>query len=90
MKINWQQRFKNKTFVITFCTMIIAFIYQMLAIFNVVPSISENQVTEIVMIVINILGTLGVVVDGTTEGINDSKRALTYGTNEDVREQEEK
>ena len=32
----------------------------------------------IVTIVLNLLGVLGVVVDPTTKGVNDSERALTY------------
>jgi len=37
MKINWKERLKNKAFVVTMATMIIAFVYQLLALFGVVP-----------------------------------------------------
>lgn len=85
MKINIKERLKNKTFVITMATLIIAFVYQILGILGVAPKISEDTLTSTVMIIVNFLGGLGVLVDPTTEGINDSKRALTYGTAEDER-----
>ena len=85
MKINIKQRLKNKTFVITMLSLIIAFFYQVLALFEVVPRFSEDTITSAVMIIVNILGALGILVDPTTEGIGDSARALTYGTDKDER-----
>lgn len=77
-KINWKVRFKNKAFVITFATTCIAFVYQLLAMFGIVPKISEDMVVQLVMMIVNLLAALGVIVDGTTQGISDSDRALTY------------
>lgn len=88
MKINIKERLKNKTFVVTMAALVIALVYQMLALCDVVPSISQSAVTEVVGMVINVLGMLGVIVDPTTAGINDSARALTYGTEHDVRQEE--
>ena len=88
MKINWKARFKNKTFILTFCTLIVAFVYQMLSLFGVVPGVSEYTITNIITIVVNFLATVGVIVDPTTTGMSDSDRALTYYTDEDVREYE--
>lgn len=85
MKINWKERFKNKTFLITFITLIVAFVYQMLGIFGVVPAISEDIIVNIFTVAVQLLAMLGVVVDPTTKGINDSDRAMTYGTDEDMR-----
>lgn len=85
MKINWKARFKNKAFVITFITMIIAFIYSILALFGVVPSIAEDSVTEIVTLIVEFLAMLGILVDPTTDGVSDSSRALTYYTENDER-----
>ncbi len=85
MKINWKERLKNKAFVVTMATMIIAFVYQLLALFGVVPQISKDAVMSVIMIVVNILAALGILVDPTTEGLSDSARALTYGTADDVR-----
>lgn len=85
MKINLKERLKNKTFVLIALTLIITFVYQLLALFGVTPAVSENEVVELVSMAINILAFLGVLVDPTTEGLSDSERALTYGTDEDVR-----
>lgn len=78
MNINWKVRFKNKTWLLTFCVGILAFVYQVLGLFGVVPSISQETVVEIIGMVINILVMLGIVVDPTSSGITDSARALTY------------
>lgn len=85
MKINWKARFKNKTFLITFIALLISFVYQMLGLFGVVPSISEDSIVNFITIIINILATLGVVVDPTTDGIKDSDRAMLYYTDYDER-----
>jgi len=78
MKINWKVRFKNKTWLVAFLGAIVAFVYQMLGAFGIVPSVSEDNVTQVIGIFINLLVGLGIVVDPTTQGISDSKRALGY------------
>jgi len=78
--MNLKLRFKNKTTLISFLGLIISLTYQILAILSIVPSISEGQVTQIVGLVINILGMLGVFVDPTTQGVSDSEQAKTYTT----------
>lgn len=88
MKINWKARFKNKAFLITFITLIVAFVYQLLGLFGVVPSVSEDVVMNFFTIVVNLMATLGVIVDPTTPGASDSARALTYFTENDVRDSE--
>lgn len=85
MKINWKARFKNPTFVITFITLIVTFVYQILGIFGVVPSISEESIVNVITIAVNFLATIGVLVDPTTDGMSDSTRALTYYTEDDER-----
>lgn len=78
MKINLKVRMKNKTFVITMLTTVIAFIYQILAMFEIVAPINKEQVTQVIMLLVNILVGLGILVDPTTKGVSDSKRALGY------------
>ena len=78
MKINWKVRFKNKAFVISFVTVVVTFIYQILALLGITPSLSESMVMNLITTVINALVMLGVLVDPTTEGIKDSDRAMTY------------
>jgi holin, phage phi LC3 family len=76
VKLNLLVRLKNKAFVISMFTTIVAFIYQMLALFNIVTPISQEQTTQVFMIVVNLLAGLGVLVDPTTKGLSDSERVL--------------
>ena len=85
MKINWKARFKNKTFLITFVTLVVTFVYQVLGLFDVVPSVSEESVVNVITLLVNILAFVGVIVDPTTDGINDSDRAMLYFTELDER-----
>ncbi|WP_461467025.1 phage holin [Parvimonas micra] len=74
--LNLKIRLKNKTFIITMMTTIIAFVYQMLAQFEIVPKITQDQTIQILMLIVNILAGLGILVDPTTDGIKDSERVL--------------
>lgn len=78
MKINWKVRFRNPTWLTMFVSLIVGFTFNVLKMFDVVPSITENQVMEIVSQVMTFLGLIGVLVDPTTAGIGDSARALNY------------
>ena len=78
IKINWKARFKNKTFLISFITLILSFVYKVLELFDVVPKITESELFDYISLIINVLSLLGVVVDPTTKGLSDSERALTY------------
>ena len=73
MKIDIKTRLKNKTFLLGFTGSIVTFVYQMLGMFDVVPTISQDQIINLTSIVINILVGLAVVVDPTTEGISDGE-----------------
>ena len=88
MKINWRIRFKNKVWLLTFVGAIVAFAYQVCAMLGIVPKVAEDQVMDFVKILLTLLVGLGVIVDPTTSGTADSERALTYGTDKDVREVE--
>ena len=88
MKINIQARLKNKVFLISMSVLLVSIIYKVLSLFGIAPSVDENAVLEVVSMIIDLLALLGVVVDPTTRGINDSERALTYFTESDVRDEE--
>ncbi len=77
-KINWKIRFKNKTWLTMFISLIVGFIFNMLKLFDIVPTFSESLVMNIVGEVLTFLGLIGVIVDPTTVGIDDSNRAMTY------------
>ena len=78
MKINWKVRFKNKAFVVSFATVVVTFMYQILSLLGITPALSESMVMNLITTVINALVMLGVLVDPTTKGIKDSDRAMTY------------
>jgi phi LC3 family holin len=77
-KINWKVRFKNPVWVSSFFGLLIGFVFNMLALFDIYPSFSQAQVTMIVSQVLEFLGLIGVMVDPTTVGLSDSSRAMTY------------
>jgi phi LC3 family holin len=78
MKINWKARFKNPVFWMTIIPALTGFIYTVLGAFGIVPALTENMVLNLATMVITALTTLGVLVDPTTAGINDSHLAMTY------------
>lgn len=78
MKINWKVRFKNKVWLGMFISLIVGFIFNLLKMFEVYPPFTENTVLNIVNQVLTFLGLIGVLVDPTTAGVEDSNRAMTY------------
>lgn len=78
MKVNWKVRFRNKTWMTMFVSLIIGFVFNLLKLFDVVPAVTENAVATIAAQVLEFLGLIGVLVDPTTVGIGDSNRAMGY------------
>lgn len=78
MKINWKVRFKSKAFWLTFVPTVLGFVYAILGALGVVPKISKDSIEALIIAVIGILASLGIVVDPTTEGVEDSERAMSY------------
>lgn len=78
MKINWKVRFKNKIWLGSFISLIIGFIYSMLALFDVFPPVTQSAVMQVINNVLTFLGLIGVLMDPTTEGLSDSNRAMQY------------
>ena len=78
MKINWKVRFKNKVWLGSFLSLVIGFIYSLLALFDVFPAVTQSLVVQLLNQVLTFLGLIGVIVDPTTAGIGDSDRAMGY------------
>lgn len=78
MKMNLKVRFKNPTFWLTVIPSLITLIYAILALFGVVPSITKEIILDVFMALMSALSTLGVFVDPTTPGVQDSTRAMFY------------
>ncbi len=80
MKINWKVRFKNKAFWMALIPAVLLLVSQVCAIFGVqidTAAISD-QLIGIVGTVFTIFALLGIVTDPTTQGVNDSDRAMEY------------
>ena len=77
-KINWKVRFKNKIWLGSFLSLIVGFVYSMLALFDVFPEVTESLVLQLMNQVLTFLGLIGVIVDPTTAGLGDSERAMGY------------
>jgi len=78
MKLNWKVRFKNKVWLGSFLSLIVGFVYSMLALFDVFPQVTQNLVVQLLNQVLTFLGLIGVIVDPTTVGLGDSERAMGY------------
>ena len=80
MGINWKVRIRNKWFWMTAIPLLLLLIQQVAAIFGFVLDFEllQSQLLAVVETLFLILGLLGVAVDMTTEGIQDSKRAMSY------------
>lgn len=81
MRINWKIRSKNKTWIITMAGVIVAFVYQVLNLLGIVPKVTESQIMDLITALLTVLAALGIIVDPTTKGINDSDLAMTYADN---------
>ena len=78
MKINWKVRFKNKVWLTSFISLVVGFVFNLLTLFDVVPVVTQNNVMMIAENILTFLGLIGVLVDPTTAGLNDSIRAMGY------------
>lgn len=78
MKINWKVRMRNKLWLAAMIALVVSFVYDMLAMLEVVPTVAEDKVMSIAELVLALLTGLGVLIDPTTQGANDSDRAMLY------------
>lgn len=80
MSINWTVRLKNKTFWLSLIPALLLLVQVVVAVFGVELDLGDlgNRLLSVVNAAFAVLTILGVVTDPTTEGVSDSKRALTY------------
>lgn len=78
MKINWKVRLRNKTWLASVLALIVSFAYDLLAMVDVVPPLSEDWLMSLMQTILTLLTALGVVIDPTTDGAADSDRAMGY------------
>lgn len=82
--MNLKLRFKNKATLLALVLCVVAFVYQVCGIMGIVPPVAQEDITQLVGVVLNLLVGLGVLVDPTTQGVTDSAQALTYETPKSV------
>lgn len=78
MKINWKVRLRNKTWLMSIIALVITFVYDLLAMLDIVPAVTEDWLMSIVQTALTLLAGLGVLIDPTTPGMGDSDRAMLY------------
>ena len=78
MKINWKVRLRNKTWLAAMIALVVGFAYDLLAMVEVIPPMSEDWLMSLAQTILTLLTALGVVIDPTTSGAGDSERAMTY------------
>ena len=78
MKVNWKVRFKNKLWLGSFISAILAIIYTVLDVIGIFPTMSEAHLSRLIEAVLLLLSLMGVIIDPTTAGFNDSNRARSY------------
>lgn len=80
MMINWQVRIANKDFWMSMIPAVLLLIQAVGAPLGLVLDFGElgNQLLAIVNAVFAVLAILGIVNDPTTNGMSDSKLAMTY------------
>ena len=80
MQFNWQVRFKNPLFWVTFIPQVLLAVQVILIPFGIMWDYTplSNQLVAIVDAVFAVLATLGLPLDFTTAGVSDSNRAMKY------------
>jgi len=80
MKINWIVRIKNKAFWVAIIPAVLLLIQAIANVFGYTLDLGDlgNKLLDVVNAAFFVLVILGVVADPTTDGIADSKQALTY------------
>lgn len=76
--INWKVRFKNPVWLTAFLGFLVSTAYQIMAMFDLAPTVTEDAIVQVIAAVVQLLTLMGVLVDPTTNGLSDSKRALGY------------
>ena len=80
MKVNWKVRIKNKVFWLALIPAVLLLVQTVCALFGVSTEVQtlETRLLDLVNAVFAVLAILGIITDPTTDGLSDSKRAMTY------------
>ena len=88
MKINWKVRIKNKAFWLALIPALAMAAQAVAAVFGYTIDLGTlvGKLQAVINAVFALLVILGIVVDPTTEGIQDSDRAMSYQKPRDDKE----
>ena len=80
MNINWKVRIKNKNFWISLIPAVLLLAQVVASVFEYSLELGElgDKLLAVVNALFAVFTILGIVTDPTTEGLSDSKLALTY------------
>jgi len=80
MKINWKVRAKNKTFWLTLIPAVLLIVQLVTGWFGISFPIEKVSAEAIILVnaIFSVLVILGIVIDPTVEGVNDSHEVLKY------------
>ena len=80
MKINWTVRLKNKAFWLALIPALALVAQAVAALFGYTINLETlvGKIQAVINAVFAVLAILGIVVDPTTDGIEDSTRAMSY------------
>lgn len=78
--INWKVRVKNKLFWLALIPAVLILIRTVAALFGIEIEIAAigDKLSAVIEAIFAVLAILGIVVDPTTEGMQDSVLAMTY------------
>ena len=78
--INWIVRFKNKNFWLAIIPAFLLVVQAVAALFGAQIDLGDlgNKLLAVVDAVFGVLVLIGIVTDHTTEGLADSRQAMTY------------
>lgn len=80
--INWKVRIKNKAFWLYLIPAVLLLIQSIAEVFGYTLdfAILGDRLTAVIEAIFTVLAILGIVVDPTTDGVKDSRLAMTYET----------
>lgn len=76
MNINWKLRLKNKATLTAIISATALFVNQLLTLFGLDYSEQIKQVVDLLATFLTLLAGMGVLIDPTTQGLNDSDYSL--------------
>lgn len=76
--MNWKLRLQNPATLTALIAAAVAFVYQILSVLGITAPIDQSFFVQMGGLIVTILVSLGIIVDPTTKGIDDSARAMEY------------